>query len=206
MTAFNRKIEVLSVAPGRNKSMSMHQVFLGFSACCLAAALILFSAGNGPAHVSSDSMPDSVAEVEYSIYLEFRPNDLQVRNKLGMVYYRLGKLAEADREFSAILKKDPDNYDALDGLGLVKAARQEYDEAIRLHRMSIQLNPEDMMVYYHLGTALEKRDMVREAAEAYHTSLAKYNELYPSGAENKNSAEFAETVKAAIQRIEAQLQ
>ena len=129
-----------------------------------------------------------------------------MRNKLGMVYYRLGKLAEADRQFTVILAKDPDNYDALDGMGLVRAARQQYDEAIRLHRMSIQLNPADMMVYYHLGSALEKKDMLREAAEAYHTSLEKYNEQYPSGAENKNSAEFAETVKAAIKRIESQLQ
>jgi hypothetical protein len=103
MTGFIRKIQFLSVSPGRKKSMSLHQVFLAFTACCLAAALILLSAGNGPAHVSSDSMPDSVAEVEYSIYLEFKPNDLQVRNKLGMVYYRLGKLAEADTLFSAIL-------------------------------------------------------------------------------------------------------
>jgi tetratricopeptide (TPR) repeat protein len=91
-------------------------------------------------------------------------------------------------------------------MGLVKAAQQQYDEAIRLHRMSIQLNPADMMVYYHLGAALEKKDMLREAAEAYHSSLVKYNEQYPSGSENKNSAEFAETVKAAIQRIESKLQ
>ncbi|HER63548.1 MAG TPA: tetratricopeptide repeat protein [Desulfobacteraceae bacterium] len=205
MNGFNLKTKIPSAEPGGGHSVFLRLISPFSTACCFMAMLIAFSVGNGLAHVSSDSMPDSVAEVEYSIYLEFRPNDLQVRNKLGMVYYRLGKLAEADREFSAILKKDPDNYDALDGLGLVKAARQEYDEAVRLHRRSIQLNPEDMMVYYHLGTALEKKGMVREAAEAYHTSLAKYNEQYPSGSENKNSAEFAETVKSAIKRIESKL-
>lgn len=154
------------------------------------------------AHVSSDDMPDSVAEVEYSIFLEFQPDDKVVRNKLGMVYYRLNKMAEAVREFTHVLKLDPKNYDALDGMGLVKAAQQDYDAAISYHRQAIALNADDMMGYFHLGSALEKKGMRREAAEAYHTSQAKFDAQYPPGSGNKKVAEFGETLKKAIRNIE----
>ena len=49
--------------------------------------IITFSSVNTFAHVDSDSMPDSVAETEYRIYLEFKPNDIVVMNKLGMFLF-----------------------------------------------------------------------------------------------------------------------
>lgn len=172
---------------------------------CLVAALVLpLLAGRvALAHVSSDDMPDSVAEVEYAIFLEFQPNDKVVRNKLGMVYYRLNKLEEAVREFAHVLKLDPKDYDALDGMGLVKAAQQDYDAAISYHRQVIAINPDDMMGYFHLGSALEKKGLRREAAEAYHASQARFDAQYPPGSGNKKSAEFGEALKKAIRNLEA---
>jgi len=164
--------------------------------------VITFSSVNTFAHVDSDSMPDSVAETEYRIYLEFKPNDIVVLNKLGMVYYRLNKWPKAVKEFSKVLKKDPNNYDALDGMGLVKAAQQDYDEAIRLHKKAIALNADDMVGYYHLGSALEKKGMFGEAAEAYHLALVKFDKQYPPGTENKKAAEFKVKIKTAISQIE----
>lgn len=181
------------------------KVAAGSISIIIAACLLLATYGTGMAHISADKMPDSVAEVEYSIYLEFKPGDLEVRNKLGMVYYRMGKMTEAAREFSRILETEPDNYDALDGMGLVKAARQEYEEAVQLHRKAAALNPGDMMIYYHLGTALEKTGRLQEAAAAYGTALEKFNETYPSGTENKDALQFQQQVKSAIDRVKAGL-
>lgn len=172
---------------------------------CAVALVTVFSGGISHAHVSADSMPDSVAETEYRIFLEFRPNDIVVLNKLGMVYYRLNKLSDAVREFSKVLKMDPDNYDALDGLGMVKAAQQEYDEAIKYYQQAIGINKDDMVGYYHLAMALEEKGMISEAAEKYRTSLAKHEKLYPPGTDNKKAAEFAETIRAAIRNIETKL-
>lgn len=172
------------------------------------SVLVLFAVHPGAtalAHVSADSMPDSVAEVEYRIFLEFRPGDIVVLNKLGMVYYRMGKLREAVREFSKVLKLDPKNSDALDGMGLVKTAQQEYDEAIKYHQQAIAVKADDMMTYFHLGIALEKKGLFREALDAYHTSLVQYSEQYPSGTTNKQAAEFEQTIRAAITTIETKL-
>lgn len=166
---------------------------------------VLLAGGPALAHVSSDDMPDSVAEVEYSIFLEFKPEDAVVRNKLGMVYYRLDKLEESVREFSRVLRSDPKNYDALDGMGLVKAAQQDFAAAISYHQQAIAINADDMMGYYHLGSALEKKGMLSEALEAYRTALAKFTAQYPPGSENAKAAEVGETVRTAIRHIESKL-
>lgn len=154
------------------------------------------------AHVGADNMPDSVAETEYLIYLEFRPGDLVIRNKLGMVYYRLGKLDQAAGEFSAILRIDPDNVDALDGMGLVQAARGRYDEAADYHQLAIARKGDDMMAHYHLGQVLEKKGMFREAAAAYHAALERFRKQYPERTGGKQAEEFLEKVKSAITSIE----
>jgi len=157
------------------------------------------------AHINADSMPDSVAEVEYNIYLDFKPDDLKVRNKLGMVYYRLNKITEAQQEFLQILKKEPDNYDALDGMGLVKAAQKEYDEAVKYHKKAMAINPKDMMIPFHLGCVLEKKGMLREAVDAYRSALEKFTEKYPSGTDNQQAADFEKTVRQALSNLETKL-
>ncbi len=70
----------------------------------ILALFLLFFPGTARAHVTADNMPDSLARMEYRIYLEFRPNDTLVLNKLGMVYYRLGQLDKAYDTFSRILE------------------------------------------------------------------------------------------------------
>jgi tetratricopeptide (TPR) repeat protein len=153
------------------------------------------------AHVDADAMPDSVAEVEYRIFLEFRPNDVVVRNKLGMVLYRRDKLKDAAREFARVLKLAPDNFDALDAMGLVKVAQREYDQAIRYFRAALAVNADDLMVHYHLGIALEKKGRLSEAAASYQTALDRLEQLQPPGAEDENSARVAAAIKAAINNI-----
>ncbi|RJX23549.1 MAG: tetratricopeptide repeat protein [Desulfobulbus sp.] len=179
--------------------------FLAFLLIRLFLPAIVLLASPAFAHVGADDMPDAVAEVEYSIFLEFQPKDTVIRNKLGMVYYRLNKYKEAVREFSRILKQDPDNYDALDGMGLVRAAQGEYDEAIDLHRRAIGLNDEDMMGYFHLGSALEKKGRLPEAMEAYQAARARYSKQYPQGTDNKQAVEFGRTLEAAIAGLETRL-
>ena len=166
---------------------------------------VLLAGGAALAHVSSDDMPDSVAEVEYAIFLEFKPDDPVVRNKLGMVYFRLNKLEEAVREFGRVLQRAPQNYDALDGMGLVQAARPDSTAAISYHRQALAVNADDMMGYYHLGSALEKKGAPREALEAYRTALARFTAQDQPDRENAKAAEFGETIRAAIRNIESNL-
>ena len=61
----------------------------------LFTAILLFSCSNpATAHVEKGTMPDSVAEMEYLILLEFEPDNFEVRIQLGMVLFRSEKYKE----------------------------------------------------------------------------------------------------------------
>jgi tetratricopeptide (TPR) repeat protein len=167
----------------------------------LIAAMLAVPARDSLAHVDDDSMPDSVAEVEYRIFLEFNPRDITIINKLGMVLYRRNKLREAAREFTKALKIDPANFDALDAMGLVKTAQQEYDQAISYHQQAIAIKTDDVLVHYHLGIALEKKGLLREAAIAYRKALEIQAAQGATSHGDQRAAKHAETIRAALGSI-----
>ena len=142
-------------------------------------------------------MPDSVAEMEYRILLEFEPDNLEVRNLLGMVLYRSGKFEEAETEFHYVLKRAPENLDAIDALGLVNVKRKNYQFAIDLFKKAIAINPDDMLVYYHLGQALELQGDITGAAEAYKAGLAREG----SGPHKQSNDEQRHTLLNALKDI-----
>ena len=139
----------------------------------MALVLLLCCFTPAAAHVEKGSMPDSVAEMEYRILLEFEPENLEVRNQLGMVLYRLGKLDEAEKEFYYVLEKMPENFDAIDALGLINMQRANFQLAIDLFKKAITINPDDMLAYFHLGQALERLGDSTGAAEIYRTGLSR---------------------------------
>ena len=125
------------------------------------------------AHIEKGSMPDPVAEMEYRILLEFEPDNLDIRNQLGMVFFRQNKIDEAAQEFNYVLEREPENFNAIDGLGLVSMKRADYQGAMNLFKKAITINPDDMLVYAHLGQALEQQGDFPGAAEAYRTGLSR---------------------------------
>ncbi len=83
------------------------------------------------------------------------------------------------------------------------AARERYDEALSYHRRAIAINPDDMAGYYHLGVVLEKKGRVDEAVKAYRTALAKFEEQYPGGSDNRKIAAFGREIRAAVARSDS---
>jgi Tfp pilus assembly protein PilF len=122
-------------------------------------------------HIEKGQMPDPLAIMEYRILLEFEPDNLEVRNMLGMALYRQGKLDEAEQEFNYVLELDPQNFNAIDALGLVKIKQGKLNSAVDLFKKAIYINPGDMLVYYHLGQVLELQGNADSAAMAYRTGL-----------------------------------
>ncbi len=117
-------------------------------------------------------MPDSVAEMEYRILLEFKPNNLEVRNRLGMVLFRTNRFEEAAQEFRYVLEREPANLDAAGALALVFLAQERTREAVDLLRQVVAGKPADILSYYHLGRGLEHLGREEEAAETYRAGLA----------------------------------
>lgn len=161
----------------------------------LLSAVLLFFYSSTPAaaHVEKGTMPDAVAEIEYRILLEFKPDHLEIRNKLGMVLYRSEKFDEAANEFDYVLKKDPENIGALTALARVNAELSNYHQATALFKKALAINPDDIHIYYYLGQTLEMQGHLSGAEEVYKNGLSR--EIPPQ------SKQFAEDRQALIEAL-----
>jgi len=136
---------------------------------------VFFCSANGlQAHVTQDNMPDAVAEMEYRILLEFQPDNIETRNKLAMVLYRLGKLDEANIELQRVLELEPDNFNALDSLGLVSFKQGKNQQALKYFKAAVRINSDDILVHYHLGLVQGKLGLLEEAEASLVTALTRY--------------------------------
>ena len=162
------------------------------------SGVLLFSfCSPATAHVEKGTMPDSVAEVEYRILLEFKPGNREVRNKLGMILYRREKFDEAANEFNYVLKKDPENSDALTALGLVNIKLSNYQQASGLLQKAITINPDDMHIYYYLGQTMEMQGDLSGAEEIYKTGLSR--EFSP---QSEQPSEDRQELVEALQKLQ----
>jgi tetratricopeptide (TPR) repeat protein len=86
-----------------------------------------------------------------------------------------GQLREAEKIYSRVLKSAPDNFDALNLLGTVKAQQGRIGEAQRLFSAAVKANPRAPQAWGNLGQALH---VLKRAAEALEC-LDKARELAP---------------------------
>lgn len=146
------------------------------------------------AHVEKGAMPDSVAEMEYRILLEFTPQDIATRSLLGMALLRQGKFAEAEKEFRVVLQRDPNNFDALDSLGLILFKQKRFNEALPYLLTALKTRPDDIMVHLHLGQTLDATGQTEQARETLTTGLKLLGKPKPSSDKDHQLAEFKATL------------
>ncbi len=132
----------------------------------------LLLAGFVHAHHVTENTPPAISVTEYRIKLDIHPNDVETRNKLANVLLKQGKLAEASEEFGAVLRRSPDNYDALVGIGSISMQQGRYKEAIRSFEKAKEINGNRPEVYYHLGRTYRMMGMNSTAIEMYRKSLS----------------------------------
>lgn len=163
-------------------------------------AIVWFAALSCPnqawSHVTDANMPDAVAEMEYQILLDFQPDNAEVRNKLAMVLLRKKKFKEAETELRTVLAKEPANFNALDGLGLVMCQTGRLEEAVRQHLAAIKINAQDAMAHYHLGQAYAALGDLTAARNAYRLALDLAGK--PSGAQL--TASDREAIRKAVEQ------
>ena len=82
-------------------------------------------------------------------------------------HYRAGRLADAESLYRAVLDKQPDNADAIQGLAVVCHQRGRPEEALALFRRVIALDPNSRVADRQLGRLLEQRGDSVGAAICY---------------------------------------
>jgi tetratricopeptide (TPR) repeat protein len=83
-----------------------------------------------------------------------------------------GHLREAEKIYTRVLKAVPDQFDALNLLGTVKAQRGQAGEAYRLITAALRVNPRAPDAWVNLGIVLHTLKRDQEALESFDKALA----------------------------------
>ena len=85
---------------------------------------------------------------------------------------RVGKLDESKDIYIKILQKEPNNFEALHFLGVIAYQCKDYQLAIDLISMSIELMPNNPVALSNLGNALKELDRFDEALTKFDLAIA----------------------------------
>ena len=91
------------------------------------------------------------ARLELEIALKYRPDDDELLNLLGMVYYKLRMFPEAEVMYGKLLIKNPDVFILRSNLGLVLFKQGRPEEALVHFRRAVELKPNYLKAHLYLG-------------------------------------------------------
>jgi tetratricopeptide (TPR) repeat protein len=115
--------------------------------------------GSGSAHETAMRASHRVAELGQML-------------REAVTLQQQGRLREAEKIYARVLKAVPDQFDALNLLGTVKAQRGQAGEAYRLITAALKVNPRAADAWVNLGIVLHALKRDQEALESFDKALA----------------------------------
>jgi tetratricopeptide (TPR) repeat protein len=112
------------------------------------------------------------AEERYTAALAFEPDAVMIHYELAAAYVSLGRPADALREFSWVVEREPEFARAWMGLGLSYLERDEFSTAESALREAVRLDPTLGPAHGGLSLALRRQGRTAEA-EARLVDLAR---------------------------------
>lgn len=112
------------------------------------------------------------AAVELFAYTARRPNDAGGWTKLGLAQQRTRDFGAAEKSFREALRCDPQNVEALNGLGLVFAQRNRPREAADAFAGALKIEPKDRAALLNYATIQQQLNNPAEALQRYREYLA----------------------------------
>ncbi len=107
------------------------------------------------------------AIAQYHKIIEIQPKNVSALFTLGSIYVDIQERASAMEVFRKVLALEPAHDGALNALGYMYAQDAEHlDEAVRMIRQAIQIDPSNGAYYDSLGFALFKQGLNAEALMA----------------------------------------
>ena len=106
-----------------------------------------------------------------------KPKDVAAWNKFGAVSMRAAMFdqtyyGKAEDAYGHVLKLEPDNLDALRGIGDIDYDKQHYDEAIAAYEHYLKKKPDDPEVRTDLGTMYLYTGNADQAVVQYKKAIA----------------------------------
>jgi tetratricopeptide (TPR) repeat protein len=119
------------------------------------------------------SLRDELARLEADV--KDKPDDAVLRQKLGILQYKNGRLDDAIASWTKASELDPDNVDTRNYLGKALLEKQRYAEAADQFKKVLELDANMATAYYNLAVVQEYLGQPQAAVENY----KKYVELNP---------------------------
>jgi predicted O-linked N-acetylglucosamine transferase (SPINDLY family) len=124
----------------------------------------------------------------------------------GITLHKSGRFEEAKKIYEEVLKKNPDNFEIINLLGIISLQLQNYDEAIILINKAININPNHHALYNNLGATYKNLKKYNEAIINFKKAIElnpNYAEAYNNlGSIFKNINQYEEAFKNYIKSIE----
>jgi Flp pilus assembly protein TadD len=114
---------------------------------------------------------DALAEFNYRKSLTLKPDYELVRNNLGKVLLKQGKLDEAAECFNELLRQKKDSAELHYNLAVVLCLQGKYDDAIKYFTKVLELNPKYPDAHYGIGAALLAAGRASEAVPNLNEAL-----------------------------------
>ena len=99
----------------------------------------------------------------YTVTLASSPDAYPIRNNLGTVYWHLGNVRAAEREWNEALPFNPENAIVLNNLGLICAQEKRSNDAVKYFRRAMRLKPNYTDPHLNLGSAYAEMGRSEEA-------------------------------------------
>jgi tetratricopeptide (TPR) repeat protein len=126
--------------------------------------------------------------------------------KVAIDLHQQGKLAEAEVIYQQVLQADQQHPDALHFLGVIAYQIGQYDTAVELITLAIQINPYNAFYFSNIGLALRAQEKYEEAEINYRQAIAlkpDYAEAYLNlGVAQTDQGKTNEAVKSYRSAIE----
>ena len=104
----------------------------------------------------------------------------------GVTHHGEGRLAEAERLYREVLRRDPGHGEALHLLGLLAGQAGQLEAAVELLRRAAQRRPNNANLYNNLGEMLRQLGRMREAVDAFRRAIVldpNHSAAYANGAD-----------------------
>ncbi|MBN2532999.1 MAG: tetratricopeptide repeat protein [Spirochaetales bacterium] len=116
----------------------------------------------------------SLTLIKQELPFDFKTGS-EVYARIGNIYMKLNKLAEAEENFYKAIEINPDSYPAYSYLGTLYSRKKENDMAITMYNKAIEIYPRDVVSVYSLGLFYLENNLFDEAIIQFKRAI----ELYP---------------------------
>ena len=119
--------------------------------------IFLMHLGKGKEYFEKGDFQKAREELEAAYHL--RPQDEKVLNLLGMTYFKMEMLPQAEEMYVALSANNPDVYTLQSNLGLIRLKLDKLDQAETALARALELQPTNPKAHFYLGLLYEKMEI-----------------------------------------------